>query len=149
MRDKFNMIKVYNFCNVFIGDGGELFVKEFEVSEESSFDDVWCLMVMLEIGEEKKYGEWKEGDCKEEWEGVFDYNGNVIDDSEMEEYEKEFNELKVKFLSKRNNEKLLRSGVEYDDNMIFVENDKIDEVVEILEKIKLINDEKERLEFGY
>ena len=144
------MIKVYDFCNIFIGDGGEIFNKVFEVSEESSFDDMFCLIVMLEIGEDVKYGEWVEGESKNDWESVFNYNGDVIEDEFRDEYIEEFEEKKKLFLSNRkNNEKLLCSGVEYDLNMLFVENDKIDEVVEILEKIKLKYDKEDELEFGY
>ena len=33
------MIKVYNFCNVFIGDGGDLFNNVYEVSKDSDIDD--------------------------------------------------------------------------------------------------------------
>jgi len=141
------MIKVYNFCNVFIGDGGDLFNNVYEVSKDSDIDDLWSLCIMLEVGEEKKYGEWVEGDYKEGWEGIFDYNGNVIEDEFRDEYIKDFEEKKVEFLSNRkNNEKLIRSGVEYDDNMLFVENDKIDEVFEILEeKWKKVREEEDNL----
>jgi hypothetical protein len=132
------MINVYNFSNVHAGDGGELEVKLFEVSVNSDIDDVFCLIEMLEIGEEVKYGKWIEGNCEEEWKGVFDYNGDIVDSEEMDEYVEEFEEKKREFLSKRlKNEKMMRGGCEYDDGMIFVENDRIDEVVEILEKIKL------------
>ena len=129
------MIKVYNFCNTHFNEGGEMYNDVYEVSEEKSFDDLWCLFKMFE-----NCDNWLRGDCKDGWEEIFDYNVDLIDDDEelMDGYVKEFKEKKEVFLrDRKNDERMLVSGVECDINMLFVEDDKLEEVWKILMKIKL------------
>ena len=130
---------VVNFCNIFIGDGGEMFVEEMIVDENLDESKRGFLYIMFGLRDEELN---IVSDEEKSWEEIFDYNGNVIEDGEMGFYVEEFEEKKVDFLSKRRDEKLIEWSVEYDMNIGFVKDNKIEEVVVKLKEMMLKDDEE-------
>lgn len=141
-----NELKVVEFVNIYEGDGGEIFVSEIVVSENMG-DERFKLYGIFGLGGDKMC---LIDDEEDGFKNSFDYNGKLYCEGlygdgwkdVLNSYKSEWMCKKGEFLSKRlNNEKLFDCSVEYDVSMGFVLNNKIDEVVDVLKKLLLIDEE--------